>query len=101
MIGKDGQQYGPVTPEQLRTWITENRANAQTLVQADGTQDWKPLGSLPEFAANLKPPLTAATVPSRSASTPVGSDAPGKSARQKNASTPSRCPPATRSRGQC
>ncbi len=63
MIGKDGQQYGPVTPEQLRTWITENRANAQTLVQADGTQDWKPLGSLPEFAANLKPPLTAATVP--------------------------------------
>jgi TM2 domain-containing membrane protein YozV len=63
MIGKDGQQYGPVTTEQLRSWIAENRANPQTLVQPDGTQDWKPLGSLPEFAADLKPPPVSATVP--------------------------------------
>jgi TM2 domain-containing membrane protein YozV len=63
MIGKDGQQYGPVTTEQLRSWIAENRANAQTLVQPDGTQDWKPLDSLAEFAADLKPPLVSATVP--------------------------------------
>ena len=32
IVGKDGQQYGPVTAEQLRGWIAENRANAQTLV---------------------------------------------------------------------
>jgi TM2 domain-containing membrane protein YozV len=63
IIGKDGQQYGPVSAEQLRGWITENRANAQTLVQPDGAQDWKPLGSLPEFAADLKPPPVSATVP--------------------------------------
>jgi TM2 domain-containing membrane protein YozV len=63
IIGKDGQQYGPVSAEQLRSWIAENRANAQTLVQADGTQDWKPLGSLPEFAADLKPPPVSATAP--------------------------------------
>jgi TM2 domain-containing membrane protein YozV len=56
IIGKDGQQYGPVTAEQLRGWIAENRANAQTLVQTDGSQEWKPLGTLPEFAADLKPP---------------------------------------------
>jgi TM2 domain-containing membrane protein YozV len=62
IIGKDGQQYGPVTTEQLRSWIAENRANAQTLVQTDGTQHWKLLGSLPEFAADLKPPLVSATV---------------------------------------
>ena len=63
IIGKDGQQYGPVTAEQLRAWIGENRANAQTLVQADGTPDWKPLGSFPEFAADLRPPPVSATVP--------------------------------------
>ena len=63
IIGKDGQQYGPVTAEQLRGWIAENRANAQTLVQADGTQEWKPLGSFPEFAADLKPPPMSATAP--------------------------------------
>jgi TM2 domain-containing membrane protein YozV len=63
IIGKDGQQYGPVSAEQLRSWIAENRANAQTLGQADGAQDWKPLGSLPEFAADLKPPPVSATTP--------------------------------------
>ena len=63
IIGKDGQQYGPVTAEQVRGWIAENRANAQTLVQAEGAQDWKPLGSLPEFAADLRPPLATSAPP--------------------------------------
>jgi TM2 domain-containing membrane protein YozV len=63
IIGKDGQQYGPVTAEQLRGWIAENRANAQTLVQTDGSQEWKPLGSLPEFAADLKPPPVSTAAP--------------------------------------
>jgi TM2 domain-containing membrane protein YozV len=63
IIGKDGQQYGPVSAEQLRGWIAENRANAQTSVQSEGSQDWKPLGSLPEFAADLKPPPMSAAPP--------------------------------------
>ena len=63
IVGKDGQQYGPVNAEQLRGWIAENRANAQTLVQAEGSPDWKPLGSLPEFAADLKPPPLSGTMP--------------------------------------
>jgi TM2 domain-containing membrane protein YozV len=63
IIGKDGQQYGPASAEQLRAWIAENRANAQTLVQTEGAQDWKPLGSLPEFATDLKPPPAPGTAP--------------------------------------
>ena len=63
IVGKDGLQYGPVTGEQLRAWIAENRANAQTLVQADGTPDWKPLGLFPEFATDLKPAPVSAAVP--------------------------------------
>jgi TM2 domain-containing membrane protein YozV len=63
IVGKDGQQYGPVTAEQLRGWIAENRADAQTLAQADGTQEWKPLGSFPEFGADLKPPQVSPTTP--------------------------------------
>jgi len=63
IIGKDGQQYGPVSAEQLRSWIAENRANAQTLVQTEGMQEWMPLGSLPEFAGDLKPPPASATAP--------------------------------------
>jgi TM2 domain-containing membrane protein YozV len=63
IIGKDGQQYGPVTAEQLRGWMAEGRANAQTQVQADGAQDWKPLGSLPEFATDLRPPPISGAAP--------------------------------------
>lgn len=61
MIGADGQTYGPVTAEQLHRWIAEGRANWNTLVQAEGTTEWKPLGQVPEFAPALKstpPPLS-------------------------------------------
>jgi TM2 domain-containing membrane protein YozV len=63
IIGKDGQQYGPVSAEQLRAWIAENRANAQTPVLTDGAQEWRPLGSLPEFAAQWQPPQGSGTPP--------------------------------------
>ena len=56
IIGGDGRQYGPITIEQLRQWIAEGRANAQTLAQVDGGLDWKPLGTFPEFAGGFPPP---------------------------------------------
>ena len=60
IIGADGQQYGPVTAEQVRRWIAERRANSQTLIQAEGSADWKPLAAFAEFAADLRPPPSAA-----------------------------------------
>ncbi len=30
VLGADGKEYGPVTGEVLRHWITEGRANAHT-----------------------------------------------------------------------
>jgi len=68
IIGMDGQQYGPVNAEQIRRWLAENRVHAQTLVQMEGAQDWKPLSSLPEFTAGLNavpPPVMPSTVTSR------------------------------------
>jgi TM2 domain-containing membrane protein YozV len=69
IIGTDGRTYGPVSAEEMRRWIAENRVNAQTLVQADGSQEWKPLISFSEFASGLNavpPPI--ATPPSAVAS---------------------------------
>jgi hypothetical protein len=57
IIGGDGRQYGPVSADQIRQWLAEGRANAQTLVQAEGSLDWKPLGQFPEFAPSAPPPL--------------------------------------------
>lgn len=59
IIGSDQRPYGPVTLEVLRQWLRENRVNAQTLVWREGAPNWQPLGTLPELAAELQPPLAA------------------------------------------
>ena len=53
IIGADGKEYGPIGADQLRQWIAEGRANAQTRVFAEGAADWKLLTEFPEFAALL------------------------------------------------
>jgi|SRR5579859_4608155 len=53
IIGADHKEYGPVTADQIRQWIAEGRANAQTLVQREGETEWKPLSSYAEFAPAL------------------------------------------------
>lgn len=60
IIGTDGKQYGPVTAEQLKEWIAQGRVNAQTLVQADGMSDWRPLAAYPELALLAAPQALSA-----------------------------------------
>ena len=57
--GTDEKEYGPVSGEKLRQWIAQGRANAQTLVQAEGGTEWLPLAALPEFASSLATPPSA------------------------------------------
>ncbi len=51
IMGADGREYGPVTADQVRQWISEGRANAQTRVRTEGAADWKLLNEFPEFAS--------------------------------------------------
>ena len=53
IIGGDQKQYGPISEGELRKWIAEGRLNAQSLVQAQGDIEWKPLSVFPEFADAL------------------------------------------------
>ena len=53
IIGADQKEYGPVNGDRLRQWILQNRANAQTLVKLEGSEEWKPLGEVAEFAAEF------------------------------------------------
>lgn len=62
IIGGDGQQYGPATAAQIREWIALGRANAQTLAQIEGAQEWKPLSSYSDFA-DLTSALAAPSPP--------------------------------------
>ena len=62
IIGADGREYGPITADQVREWIAEGRANAQTIAWAEGASQWKPLTEYLEFApalARLAPALPA------------------------------------------
>jgi len=66
ITGADGQAYGPVDADQIRRWVEENRARGDTLVQAEGAGEWKPLRSFPElaaFIANAPPPFSAPPMP--------------------------------------
>ncbi|MBI3851833.1 MAG: DUF4339 domain-containing protein [Verrucomicrobia bacterium] len=76
IIGADGQQYGPVTAEQLRRWIAENRANAHTLIQPEGAAEWRALGSFPEFAGDIQP--TPPPIAAASPTSPIASRASNK-----------------------
>jgi hypothetical protein len=73
IIGADGKEYGPISAEQLRQWITEGRVNAQTRVLAEGATEWKTVAETPEFAAAapsprpLPPPPTMTPLPSATA----------------------------------
>jgi GYF domain 2 len=55
IIGADHKEYGPVSAQEIRQWVAEGRANGQTLVQIEGSGEWKPLGSYPEFVGLAYP----------------------------------------------
>ena len=60
IIGSDGKEYGPVPVDDLRKWIAQGRAGAQTKVRAEGATDWITLAEVPELAGAAKtapPPL--------------------------------------------
>jgi hypothetical protein len=67
ILGADGNQYGPVSAEQVRAWVVEGRANAETMAQLEGATEWRALSTFPEFADTVAgrsgrpvPPLTSA-----------------------------------------
>jgi hypothetical protein len=56
IIGGDNKEYGPIPAEQICEWLQEGRANAQSFVRKEGTNQWLPASSYPEFG-QVPPPL--------------------------------------------
>jgi TM2 domain-containing membrane protein YozV len=79
IIGADGCEYGPVSADQIRQWIAEGRANAQTRAQGEGSADWRTLADCPEFHVALglsggAPPPISPPVQPRVVTRPPGAD---------------------------
>jgi len=65
IIGGDGKEYGPVSAEQVRTWLASGRANLSTKVKVVGSEEWRTLGDLAEFSgagAGTPPPVASMPV---------------------------------------
>jgi len=60
ILGGDGKEYGPISADTVRVWISEGRANAQTQVLPEGGAIWVALGQLAEFAGLFHAPSPAA-----------------------------------------
>lgn len=69
IIGGDQKEYGPVSAEDLRRWVAEGRLNAQSLIQAEGGSEWKPLAAFPELAGVLATQAAPPPLPDQPAAT--------------------------------
>jgi len=63
IIGADGKEYGPITANQLRQWVTQGRTNALTQVRPEAESEWRPLGTLSEFTDALAQPPSFPNLP--------------------------------------
>ena len=59
IIGGDGKEYGPISADDVRQWISEGRLNEQTLVKTEGDAQFRPLEKFPEFAGVFTPKIPA------------------------------------------
>jgi len=63
IIGGDSKEYGPVSAEQIRQWLAQGRADAQTKVQPEGATEWTTLAECADFADDVKRKLAAGILP--------------------------------------
>ncbi len=63
IIGKDGKEYGPVSVEQIVSWIKQGRLDAQSPVKPAEATEWATLGALPQFREALVPAPVLPPVP--------------------------------------
>jgi hypothetical protein len=61
--GIDGKEYGPVSAEVLRQWLSERRLTPQTMVQQEGSTEWRPVSSVPELASLFGTPMPPPSTP--------------------------------------
>lgn len=64
MIGGDGQEYGPVSLDELRQWIEEERLDPRSYVWSSAEDRWRPAVEWPELRWDFPAPEPAPPVAS-------------------------------------
>ena len=56
LIGTDGRQYGPLSQDDVFTWLTDGRASRYSRARRETEAQWAALRDMPEFEAATRPP---------------------------------------------
>src|SRR4051812_49746302 len=56
LIGTDGRQYGPLSQDDVVTWLADGRASRYSRARRDTEAQWAALRDMPEFEAATRPP---------------------------------------------
>lgn len=80
IIGADGKQYGPITLEQLKSWIGEGRVTGSTKVLRSDQGSWLPAMQWAELGLPQTPAPAPPEARSGGSIAPSAQSAPGRSA---------------------
>jgi uncharacterized RDD family membrane protein YckC len=61
IIGGDGREYGPVTLEELKSWIRDGRVGRQTHVWRSDLNSWLPASQYQELQSDIAPLQSSAS----------------------------------------
>lgn len=56
LIGTDGRHHGPLSQDDVRTWLNDGRANRYSRARRDPDTQWAALKDMPEFEEATRPP---------------------------------------------
>lgn len=82
IIGADGREYGPVSAEVVREWISQGRANRYSRIRAEGAPTWTTCAEVPEFAPLFEQELREDPRPPSASVPPSGTPPPQTSTAQ-------------------
>ena len=63
LIGTDGRQYGPLSQDDVFTWLTDGRASRYSRARRETEAQWAALRDMPEFEDATRPPFIGGGVP--------------------------------------
>lgn len=62
LIGTDGRQYGPLSLEDVFTWLADGRASRYSRARRETEAQWAALRDMPEFEEATRPPHVGGSV---------------------------------------
>lgn len=69
LIGTDGRHHGPLSQDDVRTWLVDGRANRYSRARRESEERWTALREMPEFEEETRPPFVGGATPDRASTT--------------------------------